>query len=154
MVQSCRSLFAEVLTGRQHAQTKRRDGGVPEMPVSRQDDGCASRQGAVDIRVVLGIIEKGPKTEPRLNQLAAGTECIKHAVDLVGPDSGCLTEDSWAFQDALVFQDDRWRDGERHVPDQHPSEDRMRCPVAGAECAQENVGIGDNHSTRYHMRYR
>jgi hypothetical protein len=63
-------VFAEVLAGRQHAQTKRHDGGVPEMPVSRQDDGCTSGQGAVDIRVVLGIIEEGPKTEPWLNQLS------------------------------------------------------------------------------------
>ena len=117
------------------------------MPVARQNDGRTTSQGAVDIRVVLGIIEKRPEMKPRLDQFSRRAKRVKNAVDLVGPDPGCFAKDSGPLQNALVFQDDSRRDCERNFTGQHPSEHYVRGSTARTTRAQKDIGIGNDHPT-------
>lgn len=117
------------------------------MPVARQNDGRTTSQGAVDIRVVLGIIEKRPEMKPRLDQFSRRAKRVKNAVDLVGPDPGRFAKDSGPLQNALVFQDDSRRDCERDFTSQHPPKHGMGRSTAGTTRTQKNIGIGNDHPT-------
>ena len=61
------------------------------MFVARQNNGCSAGQGAFELGVNPGIIEKWPEPKPGFDQLSASTQSIQEGVDLVWPDPGCIT---------------------------------------------------------------
>jgi hypothetical protein len=55
---------------------------MAKMLVSRQYDGRAARQRAVDVGIVLGIVEERPEFEPGHDQLSAPTHRVGDDIDL------------------------------------------------------------------------
>ncbi|WP_280776854.1 hypothetical protein [Rhizobium sp. SG_E_25_P2] len=75
-----------------------------EMLVLADDDGGARRQRAFDVKIILGVIEKRTKPEPRAGEGRASKNRIENDVDVLSADPRILPKQTRALEDIFIVK--------------------------------------------------